>query len=83
MALMVLGVDKGDWGLNFYSNFTRNKNKVLDLKGVESVDIGAGQSVSSRAVEGHALGVLWGTSALKDDNGDYILKFKHTLRNTW
>lgn len=66
-------VDKGDWSLNLYSNFSKNNNKVLDLKGVESVDIGAGQSVSSRAVEGYPLGVLWGTSALKDDAGNYVL----------
>ena len=65
--------DKNDFGFNLYGNFSRNRNLVTDLKGVESQDIGAGQSVSSRAVEGFPLGVLWGTGAQKDENGDYIL----------
>jgi TonB-linked SusC/RagA family outer membrane protein len=64
---------KSDWGINIFGNFSKNENKVLDLKGVESVDIGAGQSVSSRAVEGNPLGVLWGTSAQKNADGSYIL----------
>ncbi len=62
-----------DIGFNVYGNFSRNRNLVLDLQGVESVDIGAGQSVSSRAVEGHPLGVLWGTSAQKNDDGSFVL----------
>jgi TonB-linked SusC/RagA family outer membrane protein len=66
-------VNTGNWGFDMYANFARNRNKVLDLQGVESVDIGAGQSVSSRAVEGYPLGVLWGTSAQKDDAGNFIL----------
>ena len=66
-------VRSGDFNFNLYSNFSKNNNKVLDLKGVESVDIGAGQSVSSRAVEGYPLGVLWGTFAQKDDAGNFIL----------
>ena len=66
-------VSRGDFGLNLYANFSRNRNLVLDLKGVESQDIGAGQSVSSRAVEGFPLGVLWGTGAMKNEDGSYIL----------
>lgn len=66
-------VNKGDFGLNLYANFSRNRNLVTDLKGVESQDIGAGQSVSSRAVEGFPLGVLWGTGAVKNEDGSYVL----------
>jgi len=62
-----------DWSLNIYSNFARNRNKVTDLRGVESIDIGAGQSVSSRAVEGFPIGVLWGTGAQKNDDGSFVL----------
>ena len=63
----------GDWLLNIYSNFSRNRNLVTDLKGVASIDIGAGQSVSSRAVVGEQLGVLWGTAAQKNEDGSYVL----------
>jgi TonB-linked SusC/RagA family outer membrane protein len=66
-------LNTSDWNLKVFNTFSNNKNEVTDLKGVESVDIGAGQSVSSRAVEGQPLGVLWGTAAQKNEDGSYVL----------
>ncbi len=62
----------GAVALNLYGNFNTNRNEVTSLTGVESVDL-TGQSISSRAVEGEQLGVLWGTRAIRDDNGDFVL----------
>lgn len=64
--------DKRKWTINTYANFSQNKNKVLDLKGTESIDL-TGSSLSSRAVVGYPLGVLVGTGSLTNANGDFIL----------
>ena len=65
-------IKKKDLNIQLYSNFNRNRNKVLSLSGTGTVDLTT-QSVSSRAVEGYPLGVLWGPRALRDTKGDYIL----------
>jgi hypothetical protein len=61
-----------DMGFNLFFNYARNRNLVTDLRGTESIDL-TGQSVSSRAVVGHPLGVLWGTGSQTDENGNFIL----------
>ncbi len=61
-----------DWGVQLYTNYNKNRNKVLSLSGTGTVDLTT-QSVSSRAVEGYPLGVLWGPRALRDRKGDYVL----------
>lgn len=63
---------KGKWQINTFSNFSQNRNKVLELKGTESIDL-TGSSLSSRAVVGYPLGVLYGTGSQTDENGDFIL----------
>lgn len=65
-------VDKDDFSWNFYVNFARNRNLVTDLRGTESIDL-TGQSVSSRAVVGYPLGVLFGTGAQTNEDGTFIL----------
>jgi len=65
-------VDNSNWNVGMFANFNRNRNEVTDLKGTESIDL-TGQSVSSRAVEGYQLGVLWGTGSQTDENGNFIL----------
>nr|WKN36387.1 SusC/RagA family TonB-linked outer membrane protein [Tunicatimonas sp. TK19036] len=65
-------VQTDDFNLNVYANFNNNENEVTSLQGTESVDLTT-QSISSRAVESYPLGVLWGTRALRDDNGNFIL----------
>ena len=68
-----LGVIKsGGIDVQVYGNYNHNRNKVLSLSGTSSVDLST-QSVSSRAVEGYQLGVLWGPRALRDDKGSYVL----------
>lgn len=53
--------------------FGRNKNKVLDLRGVESYFLNGFTGGSSRAVAGHALGTLWGGDFLRDAKGALVL----------
>jgi TonB-linked SusC/RagA family outer membrane protein len=64
--------DKFTWSTNFIWSLYRNK--VLDLRGAESVILSGGgfSDGSSRAVEGFPLGVLWGTLYAKDENGAFI-----------
>jgi len=56
--------------INF--NWSRNKNKVLDLAGTEVIELGTGQ-VNSVARVGFPIGTLWGTGAQTDDDGNFIL----------
>ena len=56
-----------------FLNWATNRNEVLDLEGTETINLTAGASVSSRAIVGHPLGVLFGTSSQMDDNGNLIL----------
>ena len=64
---------KGDFDIGMFANWSTNKNKVLDLKGTETINLTSGASVSSRAIVGHPLGVLYGTSSQMDDRGNLIL----------
>jgi TonB-linked SusC/RagA family outer membrane protein len=61
------------WLVSVDWNWTRNRNKVLDLNGAASILLGGLNGVSSRAVEGYAMGALWGIGFQKDAKGDYIL----------
>lgn len=63
---------KEDWQLGIYSNFSKNENKVLTLKGTTTIDL-TGEAVSSRAVVGYPLGVLYGTGSQTDEEGRFIL----------
>jgi TonB-linked SusC/RagA family outer membrane protein len=58
--------------VQLYGNYNQNRNKVLSLSGTSSVDLST-QSVSSRAVAGYQLGVLWGPRALRDAKGAFVL----------
>ncbi|RMH16351.1 MAG: TonB-dependent receptor, partial [Gammaproteobacteria bacterium] len=62
-----------DYGVGLFANWSTNKNEVLDLEGTETINLTPGASVSSRAIVGHALGVLYGTGSQVDDNGNFIL----------
>ncbi|MFZ1809375.1 MAG: SusC/RagA family TonB-linked outer membrane protein [Cyclobacteriaceae bacterium] len=61
-----------DWQVNMYGNFNNNKNEVTDLKGTESIELTT-QSISSRAVQGQSLGVLWSTRAQRNADGTLAL----------
>ena len=58
--------------LSVYGNFSKNKNKVLHLAGTNTIDL-TGEAVSSRAVEGYPLGVLYGSGSQVDEQGNFIL----------
>lgn len=62
----------GNWNVNFYGNWATNENLVTDLRGTETIDLSGG-SVSSRAIVGQPLGVLYGTGSQTNANGEFIL----------
>ncbi|MBS1566100.1 MAG: TonB-dependent receptor, partial [Bacteroidetes bacterium] len=64
---------KKDFSLNVDVNWTRNKNKVVNLNGAGSIVLGGASGVSSRAVEGYALGVLYSIPWLRDNKGNIVL----------
>lgn len=64
---------KKNWLVSVDWNWTRNRNLVTDLNGSASILLGGLNGVSSRAVEGHPLGALWGIGFQKDAKGGYLL----------
>ncbi len=62
-----------DMKLDVTANFSRNRNEVTDLFGTETINLTPGASISSRAIVGHPLGVLYGTGSQKDEAGNFIL----------
>ncbi len=64
---------KKDWDLSVNVNWTRNRNKVLNLSGAGSINLGGTAGISSRAVEGYALGILYSIPWVKDDKGNLKL----------
>ncbi|MEL7119217.1 MAG: SusC/RagA family TonB-linked outer membrane protein [Bacteroidota bacterium] len=65
-------INGDDFGLGFFANFNANENTVTSLQGAESIIL-AGGSVSSRAVQGEPLGVLFGTGSLTNPDGSFDL----------
>ena len=66
-------IRKKDLDIGLYANWSTNENIVTDLAGTETINLSPGASVSSRAIVGEALGVLYGTGSQMDDNGNFIL----------
>lgn len=66
-ARLVDGTDF-QWDINLI--YTRVRNEVTDLVGVEAFPLGGLDAVSSRAVKGEQLGVLWGSRTLRDEEGN-------------
>ncbi len=66
-------IDNGTWDINVFGNFSTNENTVTSLRGTETIDLTPGASVSSRAIVGHPLGVLYGTGSQVDENGNFLL----------
>lgn len=66
-------VEKENLKVSAYANFTKNKNIVEDLYGTKSIFLNGFTGTSSRAVEGEALGTLWGGKWLRDGNGELVL----------
>ncbi|MFD2248553.1 SusC/RagA family TonB-linked outer membrane protein [Pontibacter ruber] len=58
-----------DFSWNIGGNWSRNRNEVTDLRGVESLFLAGFTGVSSRAVEGQPVGVLWGVGYERNEDG--------------
>ncbi len=65
-------VRERDYNVNAYLIFARNRNEVTDLAGTSSIRLAPG-SVSSQAIVGQPLGVLYGTGSQTDEGGNLIL----------
>lgn len=63
---------KKDWDIGLYANWATNDNLVTNLGGSETIDLSGG-SVSSRAIAGYPIGVLYGTGSQTNDDGSFIL----------
>ena len=61
-----------DFSWEVTGSFTQVKNTVVDLAGVESINLGGLAAVNSRAVEGQPLGVLWGSRTLRNEDGSIV-----------
>lgn len=64
--------DKKNYGLELYGNFNNNKNEVTDLAGVDRVPL-TDQSITSNAIVGQPLGILFGSRAARTASGALIL----------
>lgn len=62
-----------DWTFAVYGNYGDNNNKVTDLEGTANINLTPGASVSSRAVVGYPIGVLFGTGSQTNADGSYNL----------
>jgi TonB-linked SusC/RagA family outer membrane protein len=66
-------VRNNDWDASISINWAQNKNKVLNLSGAGSINLGGTAGISSRAVEGYALGVLYSIPWVRNAKGDLQL----------
>ncbi len=63
----------GDFKCTVNANFATNRNEVTNLSGVESIFLAGFTGTSSRAVEGEAIGAIWGVAFQRDDAGQLLL----------
>ena len=70
-SLDLLNRDGFNW--TAYANWTKNRNEVTDMSGVESISLGGFSGTSSRAVLNEQLGVIWGVAFERDEAGNYVL----------
>lgn len=68
-----IAVKKENFSWAIDGNFTRNKNNVESISGVDNVFLGGFTDGSSRAVVGHQLGVIYGSTWNRDpEAGDVV-----------
>lgn len=65
-------ISQASYGLEFYGNWNNNKNKVLDLAGVARVAL-TDQSITSNAIVGQPLGILFSSKAARNEDGTLAL----------
>ena len=62
-----------NWDIAFNLGWFSNKNTVTDLKNAESVPLPNQYTIGQKAIEGEALGVLWGRKWERNENGGLAL----------
>lgn len=65
-------LERKSYGLELYGNFNNNRNEVLDLAGVDRVPL-TDQSITSNAIVGQPLGILFGSRAARNADGSLVL----------
>ncbi len=65
-------IKKENFSLDLYGNFNNNRNKVLDLAGVDRVAL-TSESITSNAIVGKPLGIFFGSRAARNDDGSLKL----------
>ncbi|MBD2714770.1 SusC/RagA family TonB-linked outer membrane protein [Microvirga sp. STR05] len=63
----------GDFTWNVGGNWTRNRNKVLDVAGAESIFLAGFVGTSARVVKDYPFSALWGGKFDRDDSGNLRL----------
>lgn len=63
----------GDFSWNIYGNWTRIRNLVTDLAGSGNFLLNGFTGSSSNAVEGYALGVIYGNGYQRNPEGQFVL----------
>lgn len=66
-------IENEDFGWNLNVVYSRIRNKVLDLRGVQSIDLGGTAQISGRAVKGQPAGVFWGGRYRRNEDGSLAL----------
>src|SRR6056300_1330476 len=66
-------VEKEDFSFDTSINWSTNENEVTDLFGTETINLSPGASVSSRAIVGQPLGVLFGSGSKTNPDGSFDL----------
>ena len=61
-----------DWSWDFGTIYSQNRNMVTKLDSSLNINLGGLSSASSRAIEGHPLGVIVGGRTLRDSDGQII-----------
>jgi TonB-linked SusC/RagA family outer membrane protein len=73
LDLSVDVIKSEDFVWNVYGNFSTNQNEVTSLTGTESLFLNGFTGVSSRAVAGEPVGVLWGGRYARNDDNSLAL----------
>ncbi|MXV37451.1 SusC/RagA family TonB-linked outer membrane protein [Flavobacteriaceae bacterium Ap0902] len=71
LGVRVVNTQRFNWDFNM--NFTKNKNIVTDLAGIDYYFLNGFTGTSSGVAEGQPFGVLRGGVFNRDANGDYVL----------
>ncbi len=66
-------VESNDWNINLFANFNRNRNEVLELQGVDIIQLSGSSTISSNAIAGQPFGAIWGSKAVRNADGSLFL----------